>query len=99
MTLPALHPGSLPLYPHSHALQVKAWAAQAGVIGAADGKFSSHALALMCVWHLQMRQPAVLPPLGALFGWRERPAEGGTVPHLKVLQVRNAWVHTHAAQL
>lgn len=69
---------------------VKAWAAQADISGAARGRLSSYALTLMCVWHLQMRQPAVLPPLGALFGWRQRPAEGGA--HFGLGRVRGSGV-------
>lgn len=89
-----------PPRPPSPALQVKAWAAQADISGAARGRLSSYALTLMCVWHLQMRQPAVLPPLGALFGWRQRPAEGGA--HFGLGRVRVGWaaaaagVSTHA---
>lgn len=43
---------------------------------------------LQVVWHLQMRSPAVLPPLSELFAGAARPMRGGQAPRMSLLQVR-----------
>ncbi|KAL4440273.1 hypothetical protein ABPG75_003274 [Micractinium tetrahymenae] len=63
---------------------VKQWASAVGISGAADGMLSSHALTLMVIWHLQMRVPAVLPPVGESFD--SRPLEAGADPDMPLVQ-------------
>ena len=42
---------------------------------------------LQVVWHLQMRLPAVLPPIKELFVESGRPVQDGKDPALALLQV------------
>ncbi|KAK9905558.1 hypothetical protein WJX75_002111 [Coccomyxa subellipsoidea] len=46
---------------------IKVWSAAHGLNDASNGTFNTFALSLMVLFHLQMRRPAVLPPLHELF--------------------------------
>jgi len=70
---------------------VKAWAKAQGINNAYEKTFNSFALTLMVMFHLQQRQPPVLPPLCKIFQELDntvlkRPLHDGRQPDFTVLQ-------------